>query len=187
MKQSLWQTPNLHYMYNLPAQPTAAEQEEDEFGPIQLEWTYPEFTKHQRGIWWYIGSIGIGLTILTFSILNANYLLAIAVILIGFTLLNYHRHDPRPIPFQIRHKGIKVGGTFLPFSALQSFWIVYDPPHIKTLYFLRKARLRNEISIPLIEANPITVREHLESILPEDLTKETETPNDSLARILKIH
>lgn len=174
-------------MYNLPAQPTEEEQELAQFGPVQLDWTYPEFIKHQRGLWWYVGCIGGGALLLTYAIFNANYLLAITIILVGFILLNYHRHEPKPITFQIRQKGIKVGGTFLPFSALQSFWIVYDPPHIKTLYFLRKARLRNEISIPLIETNPIKVRELLESILSEDLTKETETPNDSLARILKIH
>lgn len=174
-------------MYNTPAQPTKEELELDEYGPVQLEWTYPEFTKHQRSLWWYVGAIGAGALVMIYAILNANYLLAIAVILVGFILLNYHRHDPRPITFQIRQKGIMVGGKFLPYAALQSFWIVYDPPHIKTLYFLRKARLRNEVSIPLIEANPLKVRELLESILPEDLSKETETPNDSLARILKIH
>lgn len=174
-------------MYNLPAQPTREELDQDDFGPVQLEWTYPEYTKHQRGPWWYIGFIGAGAVLLTYAILNANYLLAIVVVLVGFIMLNFHRHDPRPITFQIRQKGIKVGEKFLPYASLQSFWIVYDPPHIKTLYFLRKARLRNEVSIPLVETNPVRVRELLESILAEDLSKESETPNDSLARILKIH
>lgn len=174
-------------MYNTPAQPTKEELSLREFGPVQLEWTYPEFVKHERGLWWYVGSLGLGILVLVYAIMSANYLLAITVILVGFILLNYHRHEPRPITFQICQKGIRVGEKFLPYAALQSFWLVYDPPHIKTLYFLRKARLRNEISIPLVEMNPLKVRELLESILPEDLTKETETPNDSLARILKIH
>lgn len=174
-------------MYNRPAQPTRDEQDQDLQGKVLLEWTHPEFVKHQRGAGWYIGYSLVGATLLVYSIINGNFLLAIVVVLVGFILLNYYRHDPRPVPFQIRQKGIRVGSTFIPYSALQSFWIIYEPPHIKTLYFLRKARLRNEISIPLIETNPLKVRELLEKNVAEDLTKETETPNDSLARILKIH
>lgn len=174
-------------MYNRPAEPTPKELQAQDRGAVRLEWTHPEFTQHQRGAAWYVLFALVAGGLLTYAIITSNYLLAIAVILFGFIMLNYHRHEPRPIPFEIRDKGIVVGSTYLPFSSLQSFWIIYQPPHIKTLYFLRKARLRNEISIPLIETNPLSVRKLLENTLPEDLSKETETPNDSLARILKIH
>lgn len=174
-------------MYNRPAEPTQVELQDQERGPVRLAWTYPEFNQHQRGAAWYIGFAAVAIGLLVYSIFTSNYLLAIVVILFGFIMLNYHRHEPNPVNFEIRDKGIVVGSRYLPFSSLQSFWIVYQPPHIKTLYFLRRARLRNEISIPLIEANPLQVRELLENVLSEDLEKETETPNDSLARILKIH
>lgn len=174
-------------MYNLPAQPTKEEQQQADYGDIQLEWTYPEFNKHERGIYWYIGFIGVGLILLWYCLTTGNFLLAILIILFAFILLNYHRHDPRPLDFQIRAKGIVVGSTFVPYTSLDSFWIVYDPPTIKTLYFMRKHRLRSEISIPLIETNPVAVRKLLEDILSEDLSKETETPNDTLGRMLKIH
>lgn len=174
-------------MYNLPAAPTQEEQDIENFGPVEMEWTYPEFNKHQRGAWWYVAFIGVSGAILTYSILNGNFLLAIVIILFGFIMLNYHRHEPNEVPFQIRAKGIRIGSKFILYTSLQNFWIVYEPPQIKTLYFMRKERLHTEVSIPLIEANPIQIRDFLGTLISEDLSKETETSNDSLGRILKIH
>lgn len=173
-------------MYNTPATQTQKELDQEQYGDVLMEWTFPEFVKHQRNVGWYIWISAAGIILLAYSLWSSNYLFAILTILVGFILLNYHRHDPHTVIFQIRDKGLRVGRKFYPFSVLDNFWIIYEPPQVKNLYLQKKSRFSTELSIPLYETNPVEVRELLVDILPEDLTKESETTNDTLARVFKI-
>ncbi|KKU49315.1 MAG: hypothetical protein UX68_C0001G0063, partial [Parcubacteria group bacterium GW2011_GWA2_46_9] len=69
---------------------------------------------------------------------------------------------------------------------LKSFWIIYEPPEVKMLYFDFKNAWRPRLPIPLQDENPIEVRRLLLKYLEEDLSRESEPTSDALSRLLRL-
>jgi len=79
-----------------------------------------------------------------------------------------------------------VGTKFYPFSELEKYWIIYNPPEVKTLYFEPKNIIKHRLSVPLLDADPLLIRSYLNQYLFEDLDVEEEPLSDRLGRILKM-
>ncbi len=159
---------------------------EGEHGKILASWQFPEFVKYERGSAWYVGASIIGAGLILYSILTNNYLFAIIVILIAFIVLIYLIREPMLINFDITEDGLELGSHFYPHKEIKHFWIIYEPPEVKRLYFEFKSGFRPRISIPLLDQNPLKVREMLLSYLSEDLEKEEESTTDLLERKFKL-
>ena len=97
-----------------------------------------------------------------------------------------HNKEPLEIEFKITQNGIEINNEKYSFKDLENFWVVYEPPHVKNLYFKFKASFKPTLIIPLLDKNPIKVREILKEYLLEDLDKESESNVESLARVFKI-
>ena len=94
---------------------------------------------------------------------------------------------PLKVPFKITELGIVIGNRFYGFSELESFYIVYEPPEVKTLFFETKSSFRPLLRIPLVDANPLKVRVSLKEFLSENFEKEEEPYSDTFARNWKLH
>lgn len=157
----------------------------EEFKPIK--WEFKEFIVHERGRGWYIGAIIIGGGIIIHSLLTGNWLFALIVVMIGIVMLINQRQGPRDIKFEINHNGIKLGESkTYQFREIKNFWIIYQPPEVKNLYFEMKSPFQPRLTIPLEKENPIHIRAFLRQYLEEDLEQETEPFSDSFGRIIKI-
>ena len=108
--------------------------EEPDYGEIFFNWKFSEFPQHQRSRSWYIwGGIAVGL-LLIYSIFTFNFLFGLIVIMISLIVLLFHRSS-NEVTFQIAEDGIIVNGKFYSFKSLKNFFIIYEPPEIKNLYF----------------------------------------------------
>lgn len=156
-------------------------------GKVLMQWTFAENQTQSRGLAWYIAATIVGLAFLTYAILDHNYLFALMIILIAFIYYTQSRTTPLQLAFVLYSTGIQIGDTFYLYREFKDFAIIYEPPTIKRLYLHSKTMvLRNELSIPLNDQNPVKVRKILLDYLPEDLEMEKESGSDTATRVLKI-
>ncbi|MCG2686927.1 hypothetical protein L6278_02190 [Candidatus Parcubacteria bacterium] len=151
-----------------------------------ISWKFPEHTAPNRTKSWYIWATLFFLAMLLYAVLTANFLFGLIIIMLTIIMFILHNKEPLEIEFKITQDGIEIGNQNQTFKDLENFWIVYDPPHVKNLYFKFKATLKPTLIIPLLDQNPIKVREILKEYLLEDLDKESESTTETLARILKL-
>lgn len=160
--------------------------ERSAWGKTIITWRIPEYEKHEHGrIWYIIAGIVIGL-LLIFCFFTANLLFAIIIILTSFIVIFQHTKKPETYEFLITTSGIAIGNRFYSYDDFDNFWLAYQPPLVKTLYFTFKSVIKPEISVPLGNQNPLRVREILLEYLDENLDREDETTSDALRRLLKI-
>ncbi len=155
-------------------------------GDVLMEWTFPEFVRHERGRGWYIAYAVITVGLIVFGVMSRNYTFVMLLVLLTLVLLIRLRREPLPVHFAIRDEGIEVGNDFHPWRELQEFWIIYRPPLVKKIYFTFKSVVRPQMDISLENNNPIQVRQYLSERLLENATREEEPMGDQLTRALKM-
>ena len=151
---------------------------------ILMEWKAREFIQYPKPKTWYIALLAITAIFIIYSIVVANYLLAISVVILAIVVNTIARRKPQILNLAITRKGFKVNDKLYTYDDdLASFWILYDPPDLKTLNFSRKQRISPDLCFQLENQNPIKVRELLLDYLTEDVEKE-EHITDKAARKL---
>ena len=161
--------------------------EEVNFGRIIYQWTIKEFEKYNRDRRWYIFMGVIGAALLALAVFTANYLFALLIVLFVIILFMGDMTEPLDIPFAITNTGIIIGSRYYRYSELSNFWLIYNPPDVKTLYFSFTNVFRHRLQVPLMDFDPRPIRDLLLTYLPEDLEQEEEPFSDKLARTFKIH
>lgn len=155
-------------------------------GRVVASWSVNEYERYDRGPFWYGVACTAGLGLLIWALVTQNFLFAIIVVMFAVLIgLATFRH-PRRVPVVLTDLGIGVGKRFWPWKELKSFWFIYDPPQVKTLYVGFRHSVTPHLNLPLENENPLPIRENLLRFLPEDLTKDEEPLSDWLARLLKL-
>jgi len=156
-------------------------------GEILYKWTVPEYEKHERGTLWYALILGFGSLLVIYGLFSNNFLFALIIILAGIILFIQSRQEAPDVSVQITEFGVGLGGRFYSYSELDNFYIIYQPPDVKTLFIETVAHFRPLLRIPLLDQNPLDIRSDLRAFLKEDVEKEEEPRSDTLARSWKIH
>lgn len=156
-----------------------------EYGAILAGWKIPEYTKHERGRRWYLWAGIVFALFLAYAIYTLDFLFAVILILAAVIIFIRAREEPMEIDFNIFEKGIGIGKKFYTWKDFICFYIIYEPPEVKNLYFNLKG-LRSRLSIPLNNQNPVRVREILLKYLVENLDEEREPLSEEYERFLKI-
>ncbi|OGH87521.1 MAG: hypothetical protein A3J93_03260 [Candidatus Magasanikbacteria bacterium RIFOXYC2_FULL_42_28] len=160
--------------------------EEVNTGEIVYEWSVKEYEQPERNRRWYIVMGIIGAVMLAFAIISANYLFALLIALFAIILFMHDLVAPLDVPFAITEAGIILGKKFYRFSELESFWMIYDPPTVKNLYFSHSQMMRHRLVVPLLDNDPRPIRDYLNQFIEEDLEQEEEPTDDKLARMFRI-
>ena len=163
------------------------QQEESSAAPKTFtSWTFLEFTPRVRSTTWYVVAGIVAAALFAYAIASHNVLFALLVVMVALVMLLNHRKQPQQIRITLHEDGIDLAKRTIPWKDMSAFWLVYDPPHVKQLYLHTKSMLMGQISVPLENENPVTVRAVLLKYIPEDTRKENETTTDALGRWLKI-
>jgi len=159
---------------------------EGDHGKIWTQWEFPEYVQYKRTKSWFIwfGLIIAGLLI--FAIYDNNPLFAIIIVMAGLIIFFQGRKKPSQVDFKISEDGILLNDKIIEYTNITKFWIIYNPPEVKELFFAFKNKLRPELSIPLYDLDPVKIREYLLKYLEEDATKEHEGFSRGLRRNLKF-
>ena len=161
---------------------------EDTFlGDVVHEWIVREYDSHDRGTLWYVGIGLLGLGLIVYGVVSGNFMFSLIIILVAIILFMQHHQDANDVLFQITELGLVVGTKFYLYNELDSFYIIYQPPSVKTLFIETKSATRPLIRVPLMANNPLEVRTMMQEFLEEDIEKEEEPLSDTFARQWKIH
>ncbi len=156
-------------------------------GDIVYEWEVNEYEKYEHTPRWYLGMIGTALALLGFSLLTGNYLFALVIILFSIVIYLHEAQEPIVVPFTITTTGIILGRKFYRYSELKEFWIIYEPGQVKNIYFSLSSAIKHRLQVPLLDNDPVTIRDHLKKYVSENLAEEEEPLSDRLARVLQLH
>lgn len=156
------------------------------YGEVVYGWSFKEYEKYSRSIRWYIITGIIAVLLVGYAVISANYLFALIIVLFGIIMMLQEMNEPADLNFLIVETGIVVGTRYYSFSELDRFWIVYSPPDTEVLYFGLKNVIKHRLHIPLLDVDPIVLRDYLDQYLEEDLEQEDEPLSDRFARLLKI-
>jgi len=152
-----------------------------------ISWEIPEYQKHIRGKLWYVALGLVGLGMLIYAVMSNNFMFAVILIISGIILIINDARNPQGVLVTIANEGIMVGRKFYDYDELSSFSIVYKPAAgVKKIYFTFKSKTKHHLSIPLLDVNPLFLKENLNKYLEEDIERTDETTTEALARILKL-
>lgn len=155
-------------------------------GNIIYEWTVKEYEKYFRSPRWYLIAGVLAFFLLLYAIFSSNYLFALIIVLISIIVFLHDVQEPQDIPFAITEAGLVLGRKFYPYTELKDFWIIYDPPVTKQMYFRLDNLVKHQISVPLMEYDPLAIREELLKFIDEDLEQTEENLSERLAKTFKI-
>lgn len=156
-------------------------------GDVIFDWMVNEYEKHDRNKRWYVIMALVGIALLLYSVISGNYLFALIVVLFGIVLFLQDMQQPMEVSFVITEAGIVVGSTYYPFKEINKYWIIYNPPEVKNIYFSTNSLLKHRLQIPLLDNDPRPIREYLNQFLVEDLEQEEEPLSERLGRMFKLH
>ncbi len=179
---------NKKIKYNIPSMPEnePITQEINPYGQTIIGWEVDEYTRHQRSVFWYIAITIIGVGLIIYALMTANFLFAVIILMFGIISFLSGMREPQRIEVVITNMGALIGPTFYPFKDLRNFSIVYEPPEVKTLYIDFHSGWRPFMSVSLEETDPNVVREALLPYVTEDLKRNDETLTDMLTRMYKL-
>ena len=151
-----------------------------------ISWNFPEYNLPQRKKGWYVWAVLIFMILLVYTVITANFLFGLIIIISAIIMLIKHNREIRMVKIEITKKGIQIDDTNYSFKELKKFWLVYEPPEIKNLYIDFKRPFKPTLIIPLTDQNPLHIRKFMKEYLEEDLEKEGESTTEALTRILKF-
>ncbi len=120
-----------------------------------------------------------------FGVWTGNYFFVLLLLLF---VLVFHLvwRQPHSVRCEISEDGVSVGATFYPYRELKRFWILYQPPEVKTLYLEFANLFKPRLPLSLMDQNPVAIRHALLDYLPEDLHRDEEPVLDQISRMLKL-
>lgn len=146
-----------------------------------IEWSCLEHERRVRGPYWFLFPLAGATLAMIYSIVTANYLFLIFVVIAFITVMLYARKAPKLIWFSISPKGIGVEQKLYPYAKLKSFTI-FEHLAVPEVSFETESYLMPHVSLPLGEVRPSSIREALIHYLPEQ--KREEPATDQIARML---
>lgn len=134
-----------------------------------IVWETHEYVYQDKTSDWYWAAAIVSVSLAILAIFFNNILLALLIIVSGFTLCLFAARRPNHYRFEINHIGLLVDRTLYPYATLESFW-VEDNRHLDThsKVIMKSKRLATPlIVIPLDEIDPEHLRDFLLDHLPE--------------------
>ena len=156
-------------------------------GDIQHSWEVDEYDQHERPKAWYVFMSIFGVVFVVYGMLSGNFLFALIILLAGIILFLQSHQTPLRVPIGITDLGVIVNNRFYSYSEFEGFYIIYNPPEVKTVFLETTSLLRPTLRIPLMDQNPMDIRYTLGEYLVEDVEKEEEPAVDTFARRWKMH
>lgn len=151
-----------------------------------IHWEIPEYREHSRSRRWYGIAAALAALLLVWSVVSANFLFAIIIVIIAITMILQDRNHAPRIAFAIQQDGVVIGARAYAWSSFKNFWLYYEANGPKHLFLEWKSGIRPRLAIPLENKNPLRIRTILLQFLPEDIQKENEPLSEQLARLLKL-
>jgi len=156
------------------------------FGQIVYQWNVKEYDQYKRDRRWYLVIGIIAALLIVYAVLTANYSFALIIVLFGIVLYLQQINEPVELSFAMTTTGIILGQKYYKYSELKNFWMIYNPPEVKNLYFGLNNVIKHRLQVALLDNDPRPIRQYLKQYVTEDLEEGEEPFSDKLSRLLKL-
>ena len=106
--------------------------------PSKIKWNAPEYEFHEKSTEWYWALGIITAALVLAAVILHNFLFAVFAVLAGFSVGLYGTRRPRITLHEINSGGVSSGNRNLNYDSIDHFWINYDPPIKKKLFWNQK-------------------------------------------------
>ena len=157
------------------------------YGRKLFSWKIKEREYYQHSKQWFLvfGLLAAGC--LVFAVLTSNFLFALIIVLVAFIIVFNENEEPEMLDFIIGTEGIMLGHKFYDYDEFKSFSVLYKPAQgFKSLYLDFASPWRSDLVIPLLDNNPLPIRENLLKYIKEDLERTDESLDEILGKLLKL-
>lgn len=168
------------------ARKKAEDHEVVDVGNVITGWETWEFPPVERSTQWYAIAGLLGLGMLLYALLTANFVFALIILMFAVIMLLRDMKKPARVSAYVTTSGVVYGDEFFPYENIRDFSITYQPPEVKHLYITFNNRIQPMLSIPLEDADPNLVRQSLLPYVFENLKREGESLTDTLRRVYKL-
>ena len=151
----------------------------------EMSWQAPEFVHYSKSAAWFAVLALVGAALVLYALWQKDFLTAVLFVLLFLTVFYFSRKRPKTLTIKLAAHGVNFSGVHLPWQKIQTFWIVYDPPEVKTLNFETAAYFNRILTLQLGDADPLEIRAFLLAYLPEELDRE-EQLSDKISRKLRF-
>ncbi len=148
-------------------------------------WQIPEFHKHDRNRWWYIGAGLLVLALLIYALADQNYFFAVVTIFVAIIVAFHEVKEPRQVFFGVSNKGLVLEDTFFPFQNIERFWIVTHPEDA-IVYVDFTNVVRPRIAVPMAREGIDDVRALLAFYIEHDPEEQKMPFSDRFGQWLRI-
>ncbi|MBI2626767.1 MAG: hypothetical protein HYW77_00805 [Parcubacteria group bacterium] len=151
-----------------------AETRNEHLDSLFVEWLAPSIHHHHVDHRWRATVIIILLGMAGLSIFWQQSFLG-AIMFIGIALVaSMHFHqEPEHMNVGIHPAGVSINDHTFSYQNIESFWVRYEPGHIKELSLRCKNLLHQHVKIPLGDEDPNKIRAQLAKYIPEEIHEET--------------
>jgi len=166
--------------------PVNLAKENTNVGQVIYQWKIKEYETPDRDRRWFMIMSAAAILLLVYGFWTTNYLFILIVVLFGLIIFLHHHQEPVDVSFSMTKIGIVIGNIFYKYSEFDNFWIIYNPPEVKNLYFAKDKWLKHRMVIPLLDHDPRPIKNYLGQYLDEDINEEEEPLSDRVTRLFKF-
>ena len=158
---------------------------DNQFNKALISWHTPEFIRYPRTwLWFFIAGV-IDLALLGYAYYSNSITMGLVFAVLPIVILLEQRKHPEMKEVIISPYGIKFGIRKFPYSEIKKFWILHHPPHVNELHILTNNRISPEITIHMMNVDPVLLRNFLITQISE-LEGKKEPLVETLVRVLKL-
>ena len=139
----------------------------ESYDSLLIGWDTPEFINHPRGKRWFLVAGILTVALVVYGVLTQSATTAIVFLLLAGVYFLTHNQEPRMIEIRVSELGIRAGGQFYPYNTIKSFWMVYNPPFVRTLNLQTTQKGLAKVVIQLNDQDPVALRNVLTKKIPE--------------------
>jgi hypothetical protein len=150
-----------------------------------ISWEAPEYIMYEKGTAWRTTAVLITVVAAVLGVYYGAWTFSLAIVTFAIVYYLLQLEHPHDVEIKISNIGIKVGQRKYSFGKIKNFWIIYEPPHTKTLNIKVTGEFVPEITIQLGDQDPAVIREFLIKKIPE-LEGKTESTIDTIIRAFRI-
>lgn len=166
--------------------PSPVTQDPSAFDRALLAWRAPRYLRYERSWLWFVLLFVICGGLALYGYETDSLTMAIVFVLLPFVLVLEHRKKPDMVEVVISEYGIRFGEMRLPYSNIQNFWILHNPPFVNELHLETDNRSHKEFVIQLMNVDPTSLRQFLVTQILEREGK-TLSFTEALIRILRLN
>lgn len=174
----------LHRMFELKKKQKKSLTEGDT-GKILYSFLTPECVDHNRGNTWFLIMGGLVVFGIIIGITQDSLSLIILSVMMGAMYTITHNKKSPMITVAFTENGMQWGNRFFLYSALNSFWIFWEPGENYMLHVYKTTGFPKELLIPIENADPAQIKKFLGYYVPE-IEGKKEKFSDVISRTLKL-